>query len=97
MIRILFVTILLAMLSCFVAAQEQRATPKAGEGISAFLERNGRLGRTYYKEFLELNKKALRGKEELRLGVKYLLPPLRTKGGEGGKESRHRKSDNRKM
>ena len=57
-------------------AQEERATPKSGEGISGFLQRNGRTGKAYYQEFLELNKKQLRGKEELRLGVKYLLPPL---------------------
>lgn len=58
-------------------AQEERATPKSGEGISGFLQRNGRTGKAYYQEFLELNKKQLRGKEELRLGVKYLLPPLK--------------------
>ena len=49
-------------------AQEERATPKSGEGISGFLQRNGRTGKAYYQEFLELNKKQLRGKEELRLG-----------------------------
>lgn len=58
-------------------AQEERATPKSGEGISGFLQRNGRTGKAYYQEFLKLNKKQLRGKEELRLGVKYLLPPLK--------------------
>lgn len=57
-------------------AQEERDTPKNGEGISAFLQRNGRSGKACYREFLKLNKKLLRGKEELRLGVKYLLPPL---------------------
>lgn len=60
-----------------VLAQEEYATPKSGEGISAFLERNNRPAKTYYKEFLKLNEKRLRGKEELRLGVKYALPPLR--------------------
>ena len=62
-------------------AQEERATPKSGEGISGFLQRNGRTGKGYYQEFLELNKKQLRGKEELRLGVKYLLPPLKKGSG----------------
>ena len=62
-------------------AQEERATPKSGEGISGFLQRNGRTGKAYYQEFLELNKKQLRGKEELRLGVKYLLPPLKKGSG----------------
>lgn len=82
MIRILFVSFLLVVFSFAVSAQEQCDTPKAGEGISTFLERNGRPGRSYYKEFLELNKKALRGKEELRLGVKYQLPPLHAKVAE---------------
>lgn len=62
-----------------VSAQTERDSPRRGEGISTFLERNKRPGRTYYKEFLKLNEKSLRGKEELRLGVKYVLPPLRSK------------------
>ena len=59
------------------SAQEERDSPRRGEGISVFLERNKRPGRAYYKEFLELNKKLLKGKEELRLGVKYTgMPPV---------------------
>ena len=73
-------------------AQQERVTPKSGEGISAFLERNGRAGKAYYKEFLKLNASRLRGKEELRLGVKYVLPPLTTgkkaADGKGGKEGK---------
>lgn len=66
-------------LSAFtVSAQEGRDTPKRGEGISTFLERNGRPGRAYYKEFLKLNEKRLKGRKELQLGVDYLLPPLRS-------------------
>lgn len=76
MIRILL-TALLLLCSLAVFAQEERAAPCPGEGISAFLQRNKRPGRAYYKEFLQLNKKLLRGKEELRIGVKYLLPALR--------------------
>lgn len=60
-----------------VQAQEERATPRRGEGISSFLERNHRPGKAYYNAFLELNKQRLRGKEELLMGVKYVLPPLR--------------------
>lgn len=71
----------LILISTFFASYaqtpEEYAMPKDGDGISTFLERNGRPVRTYYKEFLRLNEKRLRGKEELRLGVKYLLPPLR--------------------
>jgi len=73
---------LLAILFCTflvfeVSAQREYATPKAGEGISAFLERNKRPGKACYNEFMKLNEKRLRGKEELRLGVKYILPPLK--------------------
>lgn len=60
-----------------LAQEEQYAAPKSGEGISAFLQRNNRPGKVYYNEFLKLNEKRLRGKKQLRLGVKYALPPLR--------------------
>lgn len=60
-----------------VSAQGEYAAPKSGEGISAFLERNKRPGKAYYNEFIRLNEKRLRGKEELRLGMKYVLPQLR--------------------
>lgn len=33
------------------SAQEERDSPRRGEGISVFLERNKRPGRAYYKEF----------------------------------------------
>lgn len=77
-----------ALFAFHASAQEERVTPRRGEGISSFLERNKRPGRTYYREFLKLNKKRLKGKEELQLGVKYVLPPLRNKGNSvgGGKE-----------
>lgn len=73
---------LLAVLFCTfllldVSAQGEYATPKSGEGISSFLERNKRPGKAYYNEFMKLNEKRLRGKKELRLGVKYVLPPLK--------------------
>ena len=76
----LFVFLFGALFFLPVSAQEECATPKRGEGITAFLERNGRSGKTCYKEFLKLNEKRLKGKEELRLGVSYLLPPLRGAG-----------------
>ena len=60
-----------------VSAQGEYAAPKSGEGISAFLERNKRPGKAYFIEFIWLNEKRLRGIEELQLGVKYVLPPLR--------------------
>ncbi|MDR1003469.1 MAG: N-acetylmuramoyl-L-alanine amidase [Prevotellaceae bacterium] len=60
---------------------QQTATPRPGDGISAFLKRHGREGDSYYRQFLELNKAKLRGKKELQLGVHYLLPPLTSEGG----------------
>lgn len=45
-------TILFCTLCVFNAsAQEERDSPRRGEGISAFLERNNRPGIAYYKEF----------------------------------------------
>lgn len=79
-------TILFCTLCVFNAsAQEERDSPRRGEGISAFLERNNRPGIAYYKDFLELNEKLLKGKEELRLGVKYVLPPLSKPAANGKK------------
>ena len=43
-------TILFCTLFAFNAsAQEERDSPRRGEGISVFLERNKRPGRAYYK------------------------------------------------
>ena len=81
---LLLAFLLLALPSAL--AQEQLAEPKPGEGISAFLQRHGRPGKVYYQDFLELNAKRLRGKEELRRGEKYVIPPLRT-GSQAGSEA----------
>lgn len=73
-----FLILLIAWLTavCLQAQEPKTAKPVAGEGISAFLERNGRPSKSYYQEFLKLNEKKLKGKKELQLGVAYLLPPL---------------------
>ena len=67
---------LLMLVSLTVMAQTQYAKPKRGEGITTFLQRHGRSGQTYYKEFLELNKEKLKGKTTLLLDVSYALPPI---------------------
>ncbi len=79
MMRSLLLSFLL-LVSVSLMAQQEYAEPKAGEGISSFLIRNHRPGKANYNAFLELNAKRLRGKEELLLGVKYLLPPLNGEG-----------------
>ena len=69
--------ILLSLISLAVVAQTQTAKPRKGEGISTFLQRNGRIGQDYYQEFLELNKQKLKGKTTLLLDVSYTLPPIK--------------------
>ena len=86
MIRTLLLFFLLA-LPMVLQAQQTTDTPRPGEGISTFLERNGRPSRTYYRDFLRLNEKKLKGKRELRLGVRYIVPPLRGKAGGSAKDS----------
>lgn len=76
MYKYLFITLLL-LLQLPLFGQSQKATPRRGEGITTFLVRMGRPGPAYYQRFLELNKDKLRGKEELLLGVSYLIPDKR--------------------
>ena len=45
---------LFILLSITIRAQQATDTPRRGEGISTFLERNGRPGRTYQQEFFDL-------------------------------------------
>lgn len=79
---------MLALFALSAAAQQATDTPRRGEGISSFLQRNHRPGKVYYQEFLRLNEKKLKGKKELMLGVRYVLPPLK---GEGGASATARK------
>lgn len=80
---------LLFALFCFNSLQAQeKAFPKKGEGIDLFLKRHNRVGGTYQKEFIQLNKKKLGKGNTLRMGVKYTLPPLQ--GKEAKKSSKKR-------
>lgn len=72
---------MLALFALPLAAQQTTDTPRRGEGISSFLQRNHRSGQAYYQEFLRLNAKKLKGRKELMLGVRYVLPPLKEGGG----------------
>ncbi len=73
-IRIFF---FLLIIGCNSLYAQEKATPKNGEGLNAFLQRNKRPGTTYRKEFIELNKKKLGKNNTLILGVQYSLPPLK--------------------
>lgn len=73
----LLVALLFCLLCLAVGAQTQYAKPRKGEGITTFLQRHGRSGQEYYREFLELNKRKLKGKTTLLLDVSYALPPIK--------------------
>ncbi len=58
---------------------QQKATPKAGEGISSFLWRHNRSPKKYYDDFIELNKQKLGKNNALKMGVTYVIPPPKAK------------------
>ncbi|WP_195408187.1 N-acetylmuramoyl-L-alanine amidase family protein [Bacteroides congonensis] len=57
---------------------QQKATPKAGEGISTFLLRHNRSPKKYYDDFIELNKQKLGKNNVLKMGVTYVIPPVKS-------------------
>lgn len=72
---------LLAVLFCTfllldVSAQGEYATPKSGEGISSFLERNKRPGKAYYNEFMKLNEKTSAWKRGTAIGREICVAAL---------------------
>ena len=72
----LYILLFLAFLFSVTALwAQQKATPKAGEGISAFLLRHNRSPQKYMDDFIELNKKKLGKKNVLKVGVSYIIPP----------------------
>lgn len=56
---------------------QQKATPKPGEGISTFLLRHNRAPKKYYDDFIKLNEAKLGKGQTLKLGVTYLIPPVK--------------------
>ena len=56
---------------------QQKATPKPGEGISTFLLRHNRAPKKYYDDFIKLNEAKLGKGQSLKLGVTYLIPPVK--------------------
>lgn len=66
---------------------QQKATPKAGEGISSFLLRHNRSPKKYYEDFIELNKKQLGKNNVLKMGVSYVIPPVKRSTGKAAPPS----------
>ena len=54
---------------------QQKATPKAGEGISTFLLRHNRSPKKYYDDFVELNKQKLGKNNVLTVSYTHLTLP----------------------
>jgi len=73
----IFNLLLFIALSICIAFSLDSASPKKGEGIHTFLKRNNRTGSEYYQKFIDLNKNKLGKNKSLKLGVVYLLPPLK--------------------
>ncbi|MDR3056968.1 MAG: N-acetylmuramoyl-L-alanine amidase, partial [Prevotella sp.] len=57
-------------------SQNDKDTPRNGEGVRAFLQRNKRTQEDHYTEFLKLNKGKFGKGNTLLKGVKYTLPPI---------------------
>lgn len=57
-------------------SQNDKDTPRNGEGVRAFLQRNKRTQEGHYTEFLKLNKGKFGKGNTLLKGVKYTLPPI---------------------
>ena len=83
---------------------QQKATPKPGEGISTFLLRHNRAPKKYYDDFIKLNEAKLGKGQTLKLGVTYLIPPVKktapasatTAGSAAKKENTGKKQPARK-
>jgi len=78
----------LLLLLCFSFISfygQEKAKPREGEGINAFLIRNNRPGKENYQKFLELNSRRLGKNNVLKTGLPYILPPLNANEEEPGK------------
>lgn len=73
--KIRFIAILFSFIfTATICAQSKRDTPRNGEGIHAFLNRNKCTGTDAYDRFLELNKGKFGKRNTLLKGVYYRLP-----------------------
>mgnify|MGYP000360612681 CR=1 FL=1 len=71
---------------------QQIATPRAGDGISTFLLRHNRSPKKYYDDFIELNKKKLGKNKVLKMGVTYVIPPVKRSSGTSAKATSSKES-----
>lgn len=75
---------------------QQKATPKSGEGISAFLLRHNRAPKKYYEDFIELNKAKLGKSKTLKMGVSYLIPPAKRSSATASSSKKEEKENGKK-
>ena len=73
--RLAILIMTLMMLLAAPAYAQQSVKPRNGEGVDAFLKRNGRQPKKYKEAFFELNKGKLGKDNTLLLGVAYKIPP----------------------
>lgn len=73
-----FIAFFCLLLSALPLWAQEKAIPKAGEGISTFLLRHNRAPKKYYDDFIQLNKKKIGKDESLKLGETYLIPPAKS-------------------
>ncbi len=85
--RFCFFLLICFFLSFVSVHAQQKATPKAGDGISTFLLRHNRSPKKYYNDFVELNKSKLGKGKGLRMGVSYVIPPVKSSTKAGGKKT----------
>lgn len=78
-----YIFLLLSFLLSLAGVQaQQKATPKAGEGISTFLLRHNRSPKKYHDDFVKLNKAKLGKGNVLKMGVTYTIPPVKKSSAE---------------
>lgn len=73
------------LLSLMGVQAQEKAKPKAGDGISTFLLRHNRSPKKYYDDFIELNQKKLGKGNVLKTGVAYTIPPVKRSSEVSGK------------
>ncbi|NDV64800.1 N-acetylmuramoyl-L-alanine amidase [Bacteroides sp. 224] len=75
-LRFTFTVIFSFIISCITTVAQELDSPKNGEGVHSFLQRNKRTEQKHYQQFLKLNRGKFGKNNSLLLGVKYKLPPL---------------------